>query len=218
MWDYLHVLALLKKSIFFIAFSTFIFGFLYGFLAIKWHLFDDFYNFLTKQINQHPIDRPRGWDLLYLFGGKLCFFTFAFIIPCIFFPFLYVLAFYLFVAFLQGLQMAIIFQVAHCNLGAEFPMYSDSSKKMSTTWTVHQLETTADFARNSRFLSWYLGGLNFQVEHHLFTKICHINYPGISRIVENTCKEYNVTYSAYDSFISGLRSHYQWLRQMGQNV
>lgn len=206
-----------QKRYFFHRYQHIYIWFLYGFLAIKWHLFDDFYTFYTKRINEHPIDRPEGWDFLIFFGGKLCFFSLAFIIPSFFYPITYVLLFYAFIAFLQGVQMSVILQLAHCNQDAEFPMHSKDSKTMGTTWIVHQLSTTADYARNNSILNWYVGGLNFQVEHHLFPTICHINYPAISIIVAKTCKEYKVAYFAYDSFASGLRSHYEWLRYLGQS-
>ena len=65
-------------------------------------------------------------------------------------------------------------------------------------------------------MCWLLGGLNFQIEHHLFPRICHTNYPAIAEIVEATCREYGVRYTQHESFLAGLASHYRWLRRMGQ--
>jgi len=189
---------------------------LYGFLAIKWHLFDDFYTFFTKRINGHEIDRPGGRDALVFFGGKLFFLIAAFVIPSFFYPVVYVIGLYMFVALIQGLIMSVVFQLAHCNEDAGFPVHSGDSNDMDTSWMVHQLTTTADFDKGNQLLTWYLGGLNYQVEHHLFPKICHVNYPSLSRIVEETCREYKVTYNEYRSIFSGLRSHYNWLRLLGQ--
>ena len=189
---------------------------LYGFLAIKWHFYDDFYSFFTKSLGHHPVDRPKGWDLLVFIGGKITFFTLAFIIPAIFYPIMGILLFYILIAVLQGLIMSIVFQLAHCNQEADFPLVEGDPLRINPTWFVHQLETTTDFGRNNKFLCWYVGGLNFQVEHHLFPKLCHINYPAISSIVEKTCREYNITYLAYGSFLSAMRSHYKWLHQLGQ--
>ena len=75
--------------------------------------------------------------------------------------------------------------------------------------------SSVDFARDSRTAAWLLGGLNFQIEHHLFPHICHVNYPAISGLVENTCREYGVHYTANPSFRAGVASHYRWLRRMG---
>ena len=76
--------------------------------------------------------------------------------------------------------------------------------------------TTVNFCRSNGALSWLLGGLNFQVEHHLFPRICHIHYPKISRIIEQTCREYGVPYRSHPTLASGLASHWRWLQRMGQ--
>ena len=115
---------------------------------------------------------------------------------------------------MQGVIMSIVFQLAHCVEEAEFPMQDEEARIMDRTWIVHQLSTTVNFARNNKFLTWYLGGLNYQVEHHLFPGICHINYPDMSNIVEQTCKEYSISYSDHGGFFDGLRSHYNWLHKL----
>jgi linoleoyl-CoA desaturase len=86
---------------------------------------------------------------------------------------------------------------------------------MEASWAVHQVETTVDFARGSRWLSWFVGGLNFQIEHHLFPQICHIHYPSISPLVEQTCREFGLRYVAHETLLASLASHFRWLRRMG---
>jgi linoleoyl-CoA desaturase len=108
-----------------------------------------------------------------------------------------------------------VFQLAHCVEQAGFPMPGEETGRIEHAWAVHQVETTVDFARGSRLAAWLLGGLNFQVEHHLFPRICHINYPAISVIVEETCRDFGIRYSAHPGFWSGVASHYRWLRQVG---
>ena len=81
---------------------------------------------------------------------------------------------------------------------------------------MHQVQTTVDFARSSRLLTWYLGGLNFQIEHHLFPRISHLHYPALAPIVENVCQSFGVKYHAHRSFMAAARSHFLYLRQMGQ--
>ena len=80
------------------------------------------------------------------------------------------------------------------------------------------MQTTADFAQHNRVLSWFVGGLNFQIEHHLFPRICHIHYPRIARIVEKTCRQHGIRYHAFPSVSSAVRSHYRWLRSMGRPI
>ena len=86
---------------------------------------------------------------------------------------------------------------------------------MESDWAVHQVQTTVDFGQGNRLLSWYIGGLNFQIEHHLFPHICHIHYPALAPVVADTCKEYGLRYTAQPTFRAGLVSHFRWLRRMG---
>ena len=116
---------------------------------------------------------------------------------------------------LAGVVVSVVFQLAHCVEEAEFPLPQANSESMENAWAVHQVETTVDFARRSRVESWLLGGLNFQIEHHLFPRICHVNYPAISSLVEQTCRDFGVSYGEHTSFRAGVSSHFRWLRRMG---
>jgi linoleoyl-CoA desaturase len=89
---------------------------------------------------------------------------------------------------------------------------------MESAWAVHQIETTVNFARHNRLLSALIGGLNFQIEHHLFPRICHIHYRALAPLVETTCREFGVRYAAHDTFQSGMASHFRWLRRMGNSA
>lgn len=205
-----------QKRYFFHRFQHIYLWFFYGFLIIKWNLYGDFYNIITKKIHEHTFPRPKGWEMFLFIFGKVCFFSLAFIIPSLYYPFLYVLLFYFSISFVQGVVLTTVFQLAHCNEEVEFHEYKDETDRLNTSWLVHQLETTADFSRDNKILNWYIGGLNFQVEHHLFPKICHVHYPAISKIVEQTCKEFGVRYNAYNSLFAGILSHYRWIYQMGR--
>lgn len=109
--------------------------------------------------------------------------------------------------------LSFVFQMAHVVEGAEQPIVKD---ELQTEWHIHQLNTTSDFARNNHFLNWYVGGLNFQIEHHLFPNICHIHYTKIAPIVERTAKEFGVTYNLKPSFKSALMSHIIRLKELGK--
>src|SRR5207249_9451733 len=115
----------------------------------------------------------------------------------------------------QGVFLAVVFQLAHVVEDAEFPMPDQETGRIGNNWAAHQIATTVDFARNNHVLSWFLGGLNFQVEHHLFPRICHIHYRAISKIVKETCREYGVRYAEHKTVAAGLLSHFRWLRLMG---
>jgi linoleoyl-CoA desaturase len=188
---------------------------LYGFLPLKWQLYDDFRDVATGQVGGQPYARPKGWDLAVFLGGKVVFFSLALAIPLLLHPIWTVLLFYVAASFVQGVMLGVVFQMAHCVEEAAFPMPRADTGRMETSWAVHQLETTVDFARQSRLLSWLVGGLNFQIEHHLFPQICHVNYPRISPLVEQTCREFGLKYRAQDSLRASIASHFRWLRRMG---
>lgn len=187
---------------------------LYGFIIPKWHLFDDFSSLMRGKVGNDKIKRPRGLELVLFFAGKVMFVVLAFVIPMLRHSFWNVLLFYFVVAMVGGIVMSVVFQLAHCVVGAEFPMPSEDLGAMENAWAIHQVETTVDFARDNPVVTWLLGGLNFQVEHHLFPKICHVHYPALSRIVEATCQDYGIRYQAYGSVWEGVASHFRWLRHL----
>ena len=117
--------------------------------------------------------------------------------------------------FFEGFTLAIIFMLAHIVEEAHFPI-PDEDGKIKNAWAVHQLYTTVDFARNSAFVSFFTGGLNFQIEHHLFPQICHIHYKPISEIVQKTAYEYNIPYFENPTFFGAIRSHIRLLKKFGR--
>jgi linoleoyl-CoA desaturase len=190
---------------------------LYGFLPITWQVYNDFRAVLTGRIGGHRLARPKGWDLAIFLGGKGVFFSLALVIPLLLHPAWAVLLFYVAVSFVQGVALSVVFQLAHCVEGTAFPRPRPDTGRMESAWAVHQVETTADFARGSRLLAWFVGGLNFQIEHHLFPQVCHVHYPALSQLVEETCREFGLRYVAHETFLAGVVSHFRWLRQMGMS-
>jgi linoleoyl-CoA desaturase len=191
---------------------------LYGFAAMKWQLFDDFYNIGSGRIGSSRLPRPRGWDLLTFLAGKAVFISLAFAIPLLLHRWWVVCLFYAAVSCVTGLVLGVVFQLAHCVEQADFPLPAEDTGRMENAWAVHQVQTTVNFARKSRLAAWLFGGLNFQIEHHLFPRICHVNYPALSRLVEETCREFGVRYAVHRSFWAGIVSHYRWLRRLGRPV
>ena len=113
--------------------------------------------------------------------------------------------------------MAIIFQMAHVVEGVEQPLPT-SEGNIENEWAIHQLQTTANFARNNGFINWFVGGLNFQIEHHLFPNISHIHYKKISHIVERTAREYGLPYNINPSFLDAVVSHLRMLKALGREA
>ncbi|HJT35406.1 MAG TPA: acyl-CoA desaturase [Pirellulales bacterium] len=188
---------------------------LYGFLPIKWQLYDDFRDVLLGRVGGHRMARPKGWDLLMFIAGKAAFLGLAFGVPLLWHAAWPVLLAYLAASWTQGVVLSTVFQLAHCEESASFPLPRFADGRMSAAWAVHQVETTVDFARANRLLSWFIGGLNFQIEHHLFPRVCHLHYSALAPIVESTCRQFGVRYTARDSFRTSLAAHFRWLRSMG---
>lgn len=118
---------------------------------------------------------------------------------------------------IAGLVMGIVFQMAHLVEEAKQPLANEQGE-IHKEWSIHELETTANFSRKSRWFGWCIGGLNFQVEHHLFPNICHIHYPFISPIVERTALEYGLAYNENKTFFNAIGSHIRMLRTLGRNT
>jgi linoleoyl-CoA desaturase len=191
---------------------------LYAFLPMKWQWFDDFNQIARGKIGTQPMKRPTGWPLVFFILGKIFFFGYALVLPMFFHPWYAVLGCYAVACFAQGVVLSVVFQMAHVVEEADFPVPDADTERLPHSWAVHQILTTVDFGRSNKLLSWYVGGLNFQVEHHLFPRICHLHYPKISRLVEHYCDRVGVPYRANKTLVSAIRSHYRWVKRMGQPV
>ncbi len=189
---------------------------LYAMLTIKWQLIDDFRDVITGRVGTHPFKRPKGRALAIFICGKIFFLSLAFVVPMLFHPIGTALITYALVSCFVGIMLSVVFQLAHAVQPAQFPAPDLATGRMENEWAVHQIETTVNFSRHSRILTWYLGGLNYQVEHHLFPRICHKHYPRLARLVKKACAKHGVQYNDHGSFLAGVTSHFRWLRKMGQ--
>jgi linoleoyl-CoA desaturase len=130
-------------------------------------------------------------------------------------PFGAVAALYVLYAIVLGVSLSVVFQLAHCVEEAAFPRVAPGARSVDNSWAAHQVETTVNFSHGNRVLTWLLGGLNYQIEHHLFPEVSHCNYPALSPLVRQTCREFGIAYKEHDSFLAGVTSHFRWLRRMG---
>lgn len=115
-----------------------------------------------------------------------------------------------------GFVLSMVFQLAHTVEHTAFPVANVDTGKMEDEWAIHQIKTTANFATQNRIVSWLVGGLNFQIEHHLFPKISHVHYPAISKIIRQACQEYGLVYIEYPRVRYAVASHVAFLKQMGR--
>jgi linoleoyl-CoA desaturase len=191
---------------------------LYGLMTIVWVLIKDFVRIVRYQKNgmaekQHA-SITKEW--LILIFTKLFYITYIFLIPLLLTSLLWwqIILGILLMHYIAGFILTIIFQPAHVIEGTEYPV-PDEDNMLENNWAVHQLHTTTNFGNKSRWFSWYVGGLNFQIEHHLFPNICHVHYRKISKIVRSTAKEYGLPYKTAKTFVAALYGHLQLLKQLG---
>jgi linoleoyl-CoA desaturase len=189
---------------------------LYALLAIKWQLIDDARFIVSPGIADTHVPRPGRFEHALFWLGKAIFVALAFALPLAFHPLWKVLVGYLLTGAALGVVLAAVFQLAHCVEEASYGVPSTPDRVMDRDWATYQVESTVNFGRDSRLLTWFVGGLNFQIEHHLFPRVCHTHYPALAPIVERVCRSHGVRYFAFPSIWSALRSHQRWLRQLGR--
>lgn len=194
--------------------------FFYGLLTIVWILFKDFGRLSRYQrdglVKKQKTTAAMEWTILI--GTKVLFVTYAFVLPVLLVPALtwwQPIAGWMIMHYIAGFILAIIFQPAHVIDGTEY-LQPDEHGNMENNWAIHQLHTTTNFGRKNRVFSWYVGGLNYQVEHHLFPNVCHVHYRAIAPIVESTAKEFGLPYKSKETFIEALRAHTVLMKRLGQ--
>lgn len=193
--------------------------FVYGVLAIRWFVFNDFANLARNRIATQPLAmRRRRRDVAVLVVGKLAHLTWAIVIPLMLHPWWGVLVFYLASSWCVGFLLAVIFQMAHCNDVADFVLPDRSHR--GADFQLHQLATTVDIRCGVPaarwFVRWLMAGLDHQIAHHLAPSVPHTLYGTLSRRVEAACVAHDLPCRQHVSITAALRSHGRWLRLMGQ--
>lgn len=190
----------------------------YSILTLYWGLLKDLVQLIGYQKRGlHKMERSQMIGLIVRLSIVKLTYFFVFIgVPLIFTSLTWpVVVFgFLFMHFVGGVILSVVFQLAHTIEETEFPMPNEHGS-LENSWAVHQLKTTANFSPNNKWLSWYVGGLNYQVEHHLFPGICHVHYPALAPIVRATAQEFGVPYHVNPSFMIALRSHVRMLYKLG---
>lgn len=189
---------------------------MYGLLTLWWVTVGDFRKFFSGHIGHYKLRKPTGAEVSFFFFAKLFYYGYALILPCYFHPWLHVLLAFVGVHLILGLTLSVAFQLAHISEHSSFPTPDAHTGMMPQAWARHTVETTANFAPHNPWATWYLGGLNFQIEHHLFANICHRHYPAISTIVAETCHEFAIPYVSYPTVRVALAGHYRFLKTMGR--
>jgi linoleoyl-CoA desaturase len=188
----------------------------YSILYMYWVFVSDYKKYFTGRIGSTKLPPMSLMTHMRFWFYKLCHGFIFVALP------IYVLGFtpwligFLSMAMVAGFVLSIVFQLAHTVEHTHFPLPDEATGKMEDEWAIHQIKTTANFATRNKVVSWLVGGLNFQVEHHLFPRISHVHYPDISRIIRRACQEYGIQYIEYPKVRIAIASHVAYLRQLGR--
>ncbi|MCW9708635.1 fatty acid desaturase family protein [Fodinibius salsisoli] len=189
----------------------------YGFATLFWVFIKDYKYFLQSSLGPYEDKSHPAAEWVTLIITKLLYYGYMLVLPAILLPITWwqLAIGFLIVHFTAGIILGVIFQLAHVVEGTDHPTENEEGN-IENAWMIHQLETTSNFAHNNHLLCWYIGGLNYQIEHHLFPKICSIHYPEISSIVRRVANEYDIPYNYHPTLGIAIKSHYRTLKKFGQ--
>lgn len=190
---------------------------LYGISYLAWVFYEDFQKYCSGKVSiNNERKRLSIKEHVIFWFTKLMFVGAYMIVPILTVGWLSWLIGFLIITFTCGLIISIVFQLAHVIEGTQFHVVGSVEGNVKQEWALHQINSTANFATSSKVLHWFLGGLNFQIEHHLFPRISHIHYPAISKLVRESCRESNIVYNEYTSVFKAIASHLLHLRRLGK--
>lgn len=191
--------------------------FLYGLTLFFWVYMRDFKKYFTGKIaantKMKKMDVP---DHFTFWISKVVHISLFLVIPMLTVGVIDTIIGYSVMAYVCGVVLSIVFQLAHVVEETEFINPVEKVTNVQDEWAIHQVNTTVNFATKSKSVNWLLGGLNFQVEHHLFPRISHVHYPALNKIVKETCVEFNVYYKEFPTVLTALRSHLVHLKATGR--
>lgn len=190
---------------------------IYALSSIFWLFFMDFTKYFTRKIYTTEAWKLTAKNHLIFWVTKILYFTFYIIIPAMVWGFGPWLSGFMVLHVVMGITLSLVFQLAHVVENTEFENVAlDETKHIETAWAEHEVRTSSNFAMGNPVISWFVGGLNFQIEHHLFPRVSHVHYPAISKIVMEKCKEYNLPYNKYDTIFQAVASHFRVMKSLGK--
>lgn len=189
---------------------------LYAITTIYW-VFDDCRKAITKEAYPKAMDKKLSMtkrERNMFIAGKVINALLFLVIPIIVLGWRDALIGTLIMHVVFGTRLAFVFQIAHVVSDTEF-----HEPPTMEQWMIHQVKTTCNFATDNKRITWEVGGLNFQIEHHLFfADISHIHYPAISSIVRDTCHEFGLPYHSFRTYRGGVWAHITHLFKMGNTA
>ncbi|MFH7026581.1 MAG: fatty acid desaturase family protein [Heteroscytonema crispum UTEX LB 1556] len=190
--------------------------FIYTVIPFYWSIADIHIILFKRKYHEHVVTTPKPLDMLIFFAGKFIWLGLFLGIPiAVGYTPLQAIVGFCITYMTYGLLICIIFMLAHVMEPAEFIEPNPESNQVDDEWAISQIKTTVDFAPKNPLINWYVGGLNYQVVHHLFPQVCHIHYPKIAPILAEVCEEFGVKYNVYTTFGEALASNFRFLKLMG---
>ena len=186
----------------------------YGTTYFIWVFYLDFKKYFSGHIGPVKIRKMTWHEHVGFWMTKIIYVFTALVIPMLMVGVGPALLGFAVIHFVCGVTISIVFQLAHVVEHAEFPEPDPATNKIEEEWAAHQVLTTVNFSPRSYLVRWFSGGLNYQIEHHLFPRISHVHYPALSPLVRETCREYGIPYNQYTTFFQAVRSHVHHLRMM----
>lgn len=194
----------------------YLFG-VYAISSLAWIFLMDFVKYFSQKIYTTPLQRMDRKEHFIFWLSKAMYLLFYVAIPIVCVGWQAWLVGFLCMHAIMGLTLALVFQLAHVVEHTDFAFAGNEPTLIENEWAIHQIRTTANFARHNKMISWFVGGLNYQVEHHLFPRISHVHYPAISKIVKETCQQFDLPYHEFPTLSAAVVSHVKFMKTLGES-
>lgn len=191
---------------------------LYAISTLVWTLIFDFTKYFSRKISSTEIKNISLQEHLLFWISKFLYIFFYIMIPVQMLGWQNWLTGFLLVHITMGFCLTTIFQLAHLVGNTHFESSGKITNEMESSWAVHEVMTTSNFATDNKFVSWLAGGLNFQIEHHLFPRISHVHYPVLSNIIRKECAHYGLPYHCYPTITKAFFSHVRFMKELGRDI
>jgi linoleoyl-CoA desaturase len=188
----------------------------YAISSFAWTAFMDFNKYFRRKVYTTDLQKLNVKEHIIFWMSKLMYIVFYILIPILMAGAGKWALGFIVMHIVFGFTLAIVSQLAHVVEETEFEQAGIEPRLIENEWAVHQVKTTANFSPRNKLISWFVGGLNYQIEHHLFPKISHVHYPAISSIVQQKCKEHNLEYRLNDSLGKAIASHFRMMKELGK--
>ncbi|MFY0253282.1 fatty acid desaturase family protein [Chitinophaga sp. 30R24] len=187
----------------------------YAISSFAWIFIMDFTKYLSRKVYRTPLQSMKLSDHVTFWVSKLLYVLFYIVLPVVLMGWQAWAIGFAVMHVIMGFTLGIVFQLAHVVEETQFEVVGDDAKVIENEWAIHQIKTTSNFAPGHKLISWFAGGLNYQVEHHLFPRISHVHYPALSKIVEAKCIEHGLVYNSIPTMQGAVASHFRFMKTLG---